>query len=120
MATNITTDSKRRQTEINNWYYNYRLDTLFILQLTLLAFSIILLFSIFSKYRLISPIFIVYITVFFLLFIFIVWYFKYSYSKNTRDFYHWNKRRFTGDGETTAIPMEVRSAMNDILSRCNV
>jgi len=115
---NITKDSENRQTQINNWYYQYRLDTLFVLQFMFLGLSIILLFTVLSKYRIISPYFVIYSAVFILIMVFIVWYFKYTYTKNTRDLYNWDKRKFPGDGTTSSISMEVRAAMNDILSSC--
>jgi uncharacterized membrane protein len=115
---NITKDSERRQAQINEWYYQYRLDTLFVLQLLFLGLSVILLFTVLSKYRIISPVFVMYGAAVVLIMVFIVWYFKYTYNKNTRDFYAWDKRRFPGDGTTSSISMEVRAAMNDILSKC--
>jgi hypothetical protein len=116
--TNITKDSERRQAQINDWYYNYRLDTLFVLQLLFLGTSVILLFTVLSKYRVLSPLFVIYSAVLILIMVLIVWYFKYSYTKSTRDLYNWDKRKFSGDGQTSAISAEVRVAMNNILSTC--
>ena len=114
----ITKDSERRQAQINDWYYRYRLDTLFVLQLLFLGLSVILLFTVLSKYGILSPMFVIYGAAVILIAVFIVWYFKYSYNKNTRDLYNWDKRKFPGDGTTSSISMEVRAAMNDILSKC--
>lgn len=117
---NLTGDSLKRQTEINSWYYNYRLDTLFVLQLLFLGLSVIVLMSILSRYRIIPTIFVIYFAVFIILSVFFVWYYKYTYNKNTRDFYHWDKRRFAKDGaEVPALTPEVRAAMAQIMPTCN-
>ena len=114
---NLTSDSVSRQTTINEWYYNYRLDTLFVLQLVFLGISVILLMTILSKYRIISPVFVIYASVIIVILLFLVWYFKYSFNKNTRDFYQWDKRKFSGDGHfKSVVTPEVQAAMNQILA----
>jgi hypothetical protein len=115
----VSPDSLHRQTAINEWYYKYRLDTLFVLQLAFIGFSFVLLMAVLSKYGMISPMFVVYSGIFIVLFLFIVWYFKYTYSNSTRDLYHWDKRKFAGDGTmNSAISTDVQRAMNDILASC--
>ena len=113
---NLTTDSITRQTSINEWYYKYRLDILFVLQLAFLGFSVILLMTILSKYRVVSPLFVIYASVVILVLIFLIWLFKYLFNKNTRDFYQWEKRKFSGDGQMkSAITPAVQAAMTQIL-----
>ena len=115
----ITQDSLNRQTAINEWYYKYRLDTLFVLQIAFIGFSFVLLMAVLSKYGMISSMFVVYSGIFIVLFLFIVWYFKYTYSNSTRDLYQWDKRKFAGDGTmNSAISTDVQRAMTDILATC--
>lgn len=115
----ISPDSLNRQSEINEWYYKYRRDTLFILQLVFIGVSVVLLMTILSKYKIVSPIFVVYIAVFIAILLLIVWIFKYKYNTDTRDFYHWDKRRFPGDGKLDSeITPAVQQAMSDILASC--
>ena len=114
---NLTTDSITRQTSINEWYYKYRLDILFVLQLGFLGFSVILLMTILSKYRIVSPLFVIYASVVILILVFLIWLFKYLFNKNTRDFYQWEKRKFSGDGQMkSAITPAVQAAMTQILA----
>jgi len=118
---NLTNDSIARQTTINDWYYNYRLDTLFVLQLVFLGFSMILLMTILSKYKIISPLFVVYVSVIILILLFLVWFFKMSFNKDSRDLYEWNKRKFPGDGRmNSTITPEIQAAMEQIVAAgCN-
>jgi len=114
---NLTNDSKMRQAAINEWYYNYRLDTLFVLQLVFLGFSLILLMTILSKYKIVSPFFVIYTSVVIIVLLVFVWYFKYIFTKNTRDSYHWDKRNFNGDGKLkSGLTPEVQAAMQQILT----
>jgi hypothetical protein len=114
---NLTAESLSRQSNINEWYYNYRLDTLFVLQLVFLGISLILLMTILSKYKIVSPLFVMYAAAVIVILLFLVWYFKYTFNKNTRDFYHWDKRNFSGDGKLdSAITPEVQAAMTQILA----
>lgn len=114
---NISGDSLKRQTSINEWYYKYRLDMLFVFQVLFLGLSIIILMTIFSKYHIISPVFVVFTSGLIFLFVFLVWYFRYAYNKNTRDFNQWDKRRFPSDGQVTSpITADVKLAMSQILA----
>jgi len=111
MAT-LTGDSLRRQTDINEWYYKYRLDTLFVLQMLFLGMSLLVLLSVLSNYRIVSPVFVAYYAVLMLVGVFIVWYFKYKYNNDSRDFAQWDKRRFASDGKMSSnVSAEVRQAL---------
>jgi hypothetical protein len=53
--------------------------------------------------------------------LFIIWYFKYKFTNETRDLYHWDKRKFPGDGKLeSSITPAVQQAMSDILASCKV
>jgi hypothetical protein len=117
---NLSADSLKRQTGINEWYFNYRLDTLFVLQLLFLGLSLLILLTILSKYGIVSSVFVGYYTILMLVGVFIVWYFKYIYNANNRDFYHWDKRRFASDGKVNpSISMETKIALTQTAaSKC--
>jgi hypothetical protein len=116
---NISPDSLNRQAEINDWYYKYRLDILFILQLVFIGISFTVFMSVLSKYRILSPVFVVYFTIFVGLLLILIWYFKYSFNNNIRDLYHWDKRKFPNDGKLeSSVSPAVQQAMNDILQNC--
>jgi hypothetical protein len=116
---NITPDSLNRQAEINDWYYKYRLDTLFILQLLFLGLSFIIFMSILAKYKLVSPVFVVYSAIIIAVLLFVVWYLKYKFNNETRDLYHWDKRKFSGDGKTSSsITPGVQQVITGILENC--
>ncbi len=75
--------------------------------------------TILSKYKIVSPLFVVYFAVLIAILLLIVWVFKYKYNTDTRDFYHWDKRRFAGDGKLeSAVTPAVQQAMSDILASC--
>ena len=113
--TTLTGDSIKRQTDINEWYYNYRLDTLFVLQLLFLGLSFLVLLSILASYRIVSPLFVGYYTVLMFIGILMVWYFKYRYNSEYRDFAHWDKRRFASDGKMSSnVSAEVRQALTQV------
>ena len=117
----ISPDSLNRQSEINDWYYKYRRDTLFILQLVFIGVSVILFMTILTKYRILSPVFVMYSAVLIGIMLFIIWYFKYKFTNETRDLYHWDKRKFPGDGKLeSSITPAVQQAMSDILASCKV
>jgi hypothetical protein len=107
-----TGDSIKRQTEINDWYYHSRLETLFILQLLFLGLSFMIFLSILASYQIISSYFVGYYAVCVFIVLAAVWYFKNSYNKNNRDPNEWGKRRFPNDGAVSSnVSMETRQAL---------
>jgi len=93
-------DSLKRQTEINDWYYKYRLETLFIMQLLFVGLSGLLLLSILTSYGIVPRMFTIYYGVIVIFVISAVWYYKYSYTSTKRDPHHWDKIRFAADSTT--------------------
>jgi len=93
-------DSIKRQTGINEWYYHYRLETLFIMQLLFIGFSSIVLLSVLASYLIVPKMFVIYYSVLVIGIIAAIWYFKWTYTSNTRDYYHWDKKRFPQDTST--------------------
>jgi hypothetical protein len=107
-----TGDSMKRQTEINDWYYNSRLETLFILQMLFLGLSFMIFLSILASYQIISPYFVGYYAICVFIVLAMVWYFKNKYNKNNRDQNEWGKRRFPNDGVMSSnVSMETRQAL---------
>jgi hypothetical protein len=97
-----------RQSEINEWYYHLKLESLFISQLCFLGLSFgIILFSL-SQAGLFGPTLVYYYL--FLLFIFlgIVWLTRFLYTRNNRDKRFWNRKIFNEDNnKSSTIPNSV-------------
>jgi len=99
-------DLTRRQAEINEWYFNDKLETLFFLQMffiVLLSMSIILYLQ---KNAYITAPFAAYITIFLLIIVIGTGVYRSRYTKETRDPRFWSRRRFgTQDlAETSSKP----------------
>ena len=91
-------DSIERQTEINEWEYQRKLETLFMLQLIYLAMVVLVILSILWKYGLMNLPFILLIGLIAIVIISMLWFYRSAYTANVRDKNFWNKRRFEGDG----------------------
>lgn len=87
-------DLTRRQAEINDWYYQDKLETLFFLQLffmTLLSMAIIYYFN---KSGLISTAFSGFLTTTLFIIVGIAGFYRYVFTSKFRDSRWWYKRRF--------------------------
>jgi hypothetical protein len=87
-------DLSRRQVEINDWYYQDKLETLFFMQMffmTLLSLSIIFYFQ---KAHFINSSFAAVLTFVLLLIVTITGLYRYTYTSTYRDSRWWYKRRF--------------------------
>jgi hypothetical protein len=87
-------DLSRRQAEINDWYYQDKLETLFFLQLffmTMLSMSIVFYFQ---KSGLVSTAFAGFLTFVLLIIVAIAGVYRYTYTSEFRDPRWWYKRRF--------------------------
>jgi flagellar biosynthesis/type III secretory pathway M-ring protein FliF/YscJ len=102
-------ESIERQTEVNEWEYNRKLESLFIAQLFFLALVVLVLLSILWKYGLMNLPYILIVGLILLTGLILLWFFRSSYTKNVRDKNMWNRRRFEGDGSLAAAvsPEEV-------------
>lgn len=90
-------DLTRRQVEINNWYYENKRETLFVLQLILLLVLIAVILIIAQNYGFLneaavnwslSGLFVTGI---------IVWLYRWYYTAYVRDPRFWSRRSFSGD-----------------------
>ena len=114
-------DSLKRQTSINEWYYQYRLETLFIFQLFFIGMSGLVVLSILSSYSVIPKVFVMYFALLFFVMIVLIWYYKSDYNKNVRDPYHWDKRRFPADSTThSSIDSSTKAAITQgLINECS-
>jgi len=114
-------DLMKRQTGINEWYYRYRLETLFVLQLLFIGLAGLVILSVLSSYSIVPGIFVMYYGVLMVATIFLITYFKYTYNLNVRDYSHWDKRRFAADSTTQSpFTSTMKAAITQgIVSTCS-
>jgi hypothetical protein len=109
-----TGDSLKRQSEINNWHYYSRLETLYIFQILFFGLSFLLFLSVLASYEIISPYFVGFFVVCMFVVLLLVWYFKNRYTSLTRDPKDWNKRKFNGDGQLSS---NITAEMKQVLTQ---
>lgn len=104
--------SIEKQTEINEWSYNSKKDTLFLFQLAFIGLTfIVVLFSVAST-GMIGDTLVIYIMVIIFVILAIIWVMRYMYTKNTRDRTHWNKKVFSEDGKKPSpLPANVLASI---------
>ncbi len=102
-------DSVSRQSEINEWEYQNKLELLFMLQLVFLVLMVLMVLLILWKYEIMNIAFIGVLGLFLFGCLFALWFFRSAYTKNVRDKRVWGKRRFEGDGARQPVisPSEV-------------
>jgi NADH:ubiquinone oxidoreductase subunit 3 (subunit A) len=91
----------RRQFEINEWAYNNKLETLFILQLLFISILILVLFLFLSKSGYISSMTAGSLSVILFLIVAYVGYARWSYTSSVRDTRLWSRRTFPLEASTT-------------------
>jgi len=97
---NITSNEQlaRRQVEINNWYYENKRETLFLLQLILLVMLTATVILALSSYGYVTKD----VSDFVLLGVVLVgggtWLYRWYYTSTIRDPVYWNRRSFQQDG----------------------
>lgn len=92
-------DLTRRQVEINNWYYENKRETLFVLQLILLMMLTLVIILGVSSYGWISEDGVNYLMGFVIVVGAGTWLYRWYYTANIRDPRYWNQRRFQEDGK---------------------
>jgi hypothetical protein len=104
--------SIEKQTEINEWSYNSKRDTLFFFQLVFIGLTILIIMYSLSAAGLLSDIFVMYIMIIIFVLLGLIWYTKFIYTRNNRDKQHWNKIVFPEDGKKpSALPANVVSSV---------
>jgi hypothetical protein len=91
-------DLTRRQVEINNWYYENKRETLFVLQLVLLVMLFATIILTVAAQGFIGEAASDYLLMFVIVIGGSVWAYRWYFTKNVRDPVFWNRRKFSQDG----------------------
>lgn len=108
-------DMTRRQGEINNWYYENKRETLFLLQLALIVMLAIVVTLSFASYGWIAPqganvLISGFVTVGAL-----TWGYRWYYTAYLRDPRYWNQRRFVADATESSASGKICIGTDDAL-----
>jgi len=95
-------DTTRRQTEINNWYYEDKRETLFVLQLILLVMLFVAIVLMIVSRGWLSETGGDYIMAFVIVVGAGTWLYRWYYTRNVRDPRYWSRRSFPQDGKLAA------------------
>ena len=87
-------DLTRRQVEINEWYYENKRETLFVLQLILLTALTVVVLLAMKTYGWIGPTAADFVTLFVLVVAVGTWVYRWYYTTYIRDRRYWNARMF--------------------------
>jgi len=97
MDTQYNNDLSSRQSEINEWTYHNKMDTLFVFQLVFISLMTVALLMVLSSQGYVGSGFVMY-TMGILAFIMIIVIInRYVYTRTTRDKRNWDRRRFGPD-----------------------
>lgn len=96
---NYTMDTTRRQTEINNWYYEDKRETLFVLQLILLVMLLVAIVLMIVAQGWLSEAAGDYVMGFFIVVGAGTWVYRWYYTRYVRDPRYWSRRTFSQDGK---------------------
>jgi len=112
--------SIERQTEINEWSYNSKREALFFSQLVFIALTIIILMFALSRAKILNEIFVYYVMIIIFVLLVLIWYTKYSYTRNSRDKQHWNRITFPDDNNkaSTLSPTVLNSIATATIDSC--
>ena len=97
---NITADSTKRQVELNQWEYSYKMNTLFMMQFVFIALNIMIVFMCLYKYGFFKLPFVVFVYIVILIIIVFVGIIR-DKAFNHDDRY-WTKMNFPGDGKLSS------------------
>jgi hypothetical protein len=103
----INLDTTRRQVEINDWYYEDKRETLFVLQFILLVVLLITIILYLQYTGWISKDGAEYLMAFILVVGVGTLIYRWYYTKNIRDPRFWNRRKFVGDGNQAPATGEI-------------
>ncbi len=92
-------DLTRRQVEINNWYYENKRETLFVLQFLLLTMLTVAIILVLTSYGFIPQAGADYLMGFVIVVGLGTWLYRWFYTRKIRDPRYWNRRVFAGDGK---------------------
>ena len=100
-------DMTRRQVEVNNWYYENKRETLFVLQLVLLVMLTVVIILAVVSYGWITQDGADYLMAFVIVVGAGTWLYRWYYTTNIRDPRYWNQRRFEQDGKFAPASGEI-------------
>lgn len=100
-----------RQTQINDYAYQNKMDTLFFMQILLISILIVAIFAYLARIGTINYALVIYIGVILLIINVLVLAGRLAYSMNLRDPLVWNRKRFSYEGPVPAAPKEVPSSL---------
>lgn len=104
--------SIERQTEINEWSYNSKRETLFFSQLVFIGLSIIIIMYALSAAGFLGDTFVLYVMIIIFVLLGLIWYTRYTYTRKSRDSNNWNKIVFSEDGKKpSTLPSSVISSV---------
>jgi hypothetical protein len=92
-------DLTRRQVEINNWYYENKRETLFVLQLLLLVVLTVTVLLYLASTGWVTQEASEYAMGFVIIVGAFTWLYRWNYTANVRDPRYWNQRKFEADGK---------------------
>jgi hypothetical protein len=98
-AIKANTDNTRRQVEINNWYYENKRETLFVLQLILLVMLAVTVVLTLAHMGYIGQDGADYLVLFFIVVGGGTWLYRWYYTAYIRDRRYWSRRVFSEDGK---------------------
>ena len=97
---NVKTDSANRQADINEWAYNDKMDTVFVLQLLFIGIVMISILFYFNGLGVLGLGFALYGTALTSIIVIVIVLNRVAYSTSRRDAYSWDRRHF---GEDTTM-----------------
>jgi hypothetical protein len=118
VAQNITLDSTKRQVELNQWEYSYKINSLFMMQFIFIALNIMIVFMCLYKYGFFKLPFIVFVYIVILIIIIFVAVIR-DRAFNHDDRY-WTKLNFPSDGKLVSniSPDYVASVASQQQTQC--
>jgi len=106
--------SVSRQTEINEWQYNSKLEMLFISQIAFIGLSFIILMYAIAYTGVFGFSVVHYSAIISMMIFFAIVLTRYLYNRNSRDSRYWNRKVFDGDySKPSTIPPGVRAEITD-------
>lgn len=100
-AAEANMDMTRRQVEINNWYYENKRETLFVLQLVLLTLLTVTLLLYLAATGWVGEAGANYLMLIVIVIAAGTWLYRWYYTARIRDPRYWNRRYFEQDGKVT-------------------
>ncbi len=98
-AADANVDMTRRQVEINNWYYENKRETLFVLQLILLTMLTVTVLLYLASAGWVSEAGANYLMLIVIVIGAGTWLYRWYYTSRIRDPRYWNRRNFPQDGK---------------------